>query len=289
MLAEEKNNSVVLSGVKDFDLTQTFTCGQCFRWMPANGGYTGVAFGRPLHISQDGGTVTLHNTTLSEYNSLWRGYFHLDYDYGAVKKTLSADPILEKAADFGGGIRLLAQDVWECIVSFIISANNNIPRIQKIIGALCREFGSPVEYNGQIYYTFPSAQTLARLSREDLAVIRAGFRDKYILDAANKAASGELPIDALGDMSTDEARNALMTVSGIGKKVADCILLFSLGRYEVFPIDVWVRRTMERLYIGHEAEAGEIAAFADSHFGALAGFAQQYLFYYEREQTKEKK
>lgn len=289
MFAEEKDGRVVLSGVKDFDLTQTFTCGQCFRWIPENGGYTGVAFGKALHITQNGNEVTLHDSTLQDYESLWRKYFHLNYNYEAVKKTLSADPILKKAADFGGGIRLLSQDAWECIVSFIISANNNIPRIQKIIGTLCREFGNPIEYRSQTYYSFPDAQTLARLSREDLAVIRAGFRDKYILDAAQKAASGELPIDALNSMNTNEARSALMTVNGIGKKVADCILLFSLGRHEVFPIDVWVRRTMERLYIGREAEAGEIAAFADSRFGSLAGFAQQYLFYHEREQMKEKK
>ena len=123
MFAEEKDGRVVLSGVKDFDLTQTFTCGQCFRWIPENGGYTGVAFGKALHITQNGNEVTLHDSTLQDYESLWRKYFHLNYNYEAVKKTLSADPILKKAADFGGGIRLLSQDAWECIVSFIISAN----------------------------------------------------------------------------------------------------------------------------------------------------------------------
>lgn len=283
MRAEEKQGAVVLYDVCDFDLTQTFTCGQCFRWIPENEGYIGIASGRALYAEQHGDKIILYDTTMREYETFWRGYFHLDENYDAVKRILSEDAALAEAIAYGGGIRILRQDLWECMVSFIISANNNIPRIQKIIALLCRNFGEPIGYRGKTYYTFPSPECLCTLTRDELSVIRAGFRDRYILDAAQKAAAGDISLDTLSDMDTETARQQLTSVCGIGNKVADCILLFGLGRYEVFPIDVWMRRIMENLYFGKETAVDEIMSFARRQFGLLAGYAQQYLFYYARE------
>lgn len=283
MYAEQAHNAVLLHDVSDFNLTETFTCGQCFRWSKTDDGYTGAACGRALYITQNGSTITLHDITLHEYECFWQNYFDFNRDYNVVKHTLSKDDILAKAMKTGGGIHILHQDVWECLVSFIISANNNIPRIRKIIDTLCIMFGDTIVYRNKTYYSFPAPERLASLTRENLSVLRAGFRDKYILDAAQRVSDGRLPLDALQNMSTADARSALMTVCGVGRKVADCVLLFGLGRTEVFPIDVWIHRTMEHLYFGKSVTIEEIALFAQEKFGTLAGIAQQYLFYSARQ------
>lgn len=285
-----QGNDIVLRGVTDFYLPHIFECGQCFRWnRQENGEYIGVAGGRVLRLGQRGAEVVLYDTTRQAYDEFWKQYLHLDYDYGTVKQTLSSDPVLSMAAESGYGIRILRQQPWECTVSFIISASNNIPRIKKIIDALCANFGEHIVYQGKEYYTFPSPERIASLNLEELAVIRAGFRDKYILDAARKTADGELDFTELEKAETQKARDMLMRVSGIGRKVADCILLFGCGRHEVFPVDVWIKRIMEYYYFENQQNIKNIAETANEKFGTLSGFAQQYLFYYARENklTKE--
>lgn len=261
-----KNNDIILFQ-PDFDLDETLDCGQAFRWekISKDGcicAYRGYFLDKPLEISEiSGGRFLLYNTTEDELHSIWRDYFDLDTDYGAIKKRLSKDKTLKKACEFAGGIRLLKQDGWECICSFIISQNNNIPRIKGIISRLCEH-----------YSHFPTAAELAEETVEGLGFLRAGFRAKYLSDAAQKTASGEINIEEIKSLPLDDARKKLMTIKGIGPKVADCVLLFGMHRTDAFPIDVWIKRVMEQYYPG---------GLPDSASG-IEGIAQQYLFHYIR-------
>lgn len=260
----------------EFSDVATFECGQCFRWLPNGKDYIGVVEDKVCRITNN------QLVCRDEDNGFWKDYFCLDYDYEGMKKSLfKMDNSLKEAIDYGYGIRILKQPLWETVVSFIISANNNIPRIRKIIDTLCNLFGNRVEFEGKIYYTFPEAEKLAKVKVEELAPLKAGYRDKYILDAANRFANGEYDINQLMEMSAEDAEKKLMQIKGVGKKVADCIMLFALGKYEVFPQDVWVKRIMLNCYGVPE---NQIGTFARDKFGNLAGFAQQYLFYFHREQ-----
>lgn len=265
----------------DFEAKATFECGQCFRWDAADDGYTGIADGKICKIH--GSTIICPDCD----NEFWSDYFCLGYDYAGLKKNLlSADPKLKDCIEYGGGIRILKQPLWETVVSFIISANNNIPRIRKIISTLCQSFGDKITYEGITYYSFPSPERLAALDVSDLAHLRAGYRDKYLLDAAEKFATGEVSGEVLRSLPTSDAKKLLLKIKGVGGKVADCILLFALGRYEVFPQDVWIKRIMNQIYGVSEKDT---LSFVESTYGALGGFAQQYLYYYYRDhsQTKE--
>lgn len=279
----EKNNDIILENVKSFDLFNTFNCGQCFRWNYENDGFSGIAFGEFLHICQSDEKIVFKNTSLETFNRVWRHYFDLDRDYEKIKSELSRDSVLKTAIDFGGGIRILNQDAFECLISFIISASNNIPRIKGIIERLCLNFGEKVAISSGTYYKFPTADTLASLSLDDLAVIRAGFRDKYILAAANAVKSGQIDLLALRNASFEYAKSQLLRLPGVGEKVASCILLFGLGKHEGFPVDVWVKRIMEYCYFDNEQTKEKISEFAKDKFGSFGGFAQQYLFYWARE------
>lgn len=258
----------------DFDAEATFECGQCFRWENGNGGYLGIADGRICRVCD--GRVLCRN----EDDEFWKDYFCLDMDYKKLKSSLNkSDLKLTDCIEYGGGIRILHQPLWETTVSFIISANNNIPRIRRIISELCRGFGDEIEYEGVKYHAFPDPQRLAAADISELAYLRAGYRDKYILDAAAKFADLSVNEGELVSMDTPEAKKKLMTIKGVGSKVADCILLFALKRYEVFPQDVWIKRIMRLVY---GAEDKDILSFVKSTYGNLGGFAQQYLYYYYR-------
>lgn len=279
-----KNNNIILYGVSDFDLRHIFDCGQCFRFNEiGENTYFGIAFNKALKISQNGDTVTLYETSERDFYDVWYNFFDFACDYGEIKKTLSKDKVLSEAIKYGEGIRILRQDLWETIISFIISASNNIPRIKGIIERFCENFGEEINYMGKTYYSFPTPEKTASLSKEDLSVIRAGFRDKYIMDAAEKIASGEFSLDALRSLPSSEAKKMLLTINGIGEKVANCIMLFGLNRADAFPVDVWIKRIMEYCYFDSEQSIGEIASFAEDKFGSLGGFAQQYLFFWARE------
>lgn len=278
------NNNLIISGVRDFNLEQIFECGQCFRWnREPDGSYIGTAYGRTLKISQSDDTLTLYETSIKDFEDIWYHYFDFDIDYSKIKDTLSAkDAVMKNAVAYGSGIRILNQELWECVVSFIISASNNIPRIKKIISVLCEQFGDKISYIGNTYYSFPSIDKIYSLTLNDLSVIKAGFRDKYILAAA-KAFKEEFNEEFFTDLSCENSKKALLTINGIGNKVSDCILLFSLGKRNSFPVDVWIKRVVEHFYFEEKQKISDIVKFSDEKFGALGGYAQQYLFYYARE------
>ena len=269
--AEFKNNNVYISGVSDFDLPHTLDCGQAFRWEEKeNGIWHGVAFNKYLELEKKAdGTVILYNTDKSDFDAVWCDYFDLKRDYKKIITAVSGNEILKNASEFGKGIRVLNQEPWETLCSFIISHNNNIKRIKGIISRLCENFGDKKEN----YYTFPTAEKIAALTLDDLAVLRSGFRAKYILDAAQKVASKEIDLNKLKNLSVDIARNELMKIKGVGPKVADCALLFSHKHIEAFPKDVWIKRAMQVLF------DGELPAEAVPY----AGIVQQYIFFYARE------
>lgn len=279
-----KDNNIILENTADFNIHHIFECGQCFRWnRTGENAYTGVAKGHALKIEQSGERITLFDTTAADFENIWYDYFDLSRDYSKIKSELSKDAVLKKAVSFGGGIRILKQDLWETVVSFIISASNNIPRIKKIIELLCRSFGEPIHYQNGLYYSFPDFRTLSALSVSDLGVIKAGFRDKYIKAAADAFTADEASFSELSSLCTADAEKKLMSLYGVGSKVAGCILLFGLAKTGAFPVDVWIKRTMEALYFGGSADNTSIQEFARSHFGEYAGIAQQYLFFYARE------
>lgn len=280
----EEAGKIIIKEISDFDPVHTFMCGQCFRWEQEDGGFIGVAKGKVIFVKLvKNGDVEIYNTTKEEFENLWQDYFDFNTDYRQIKNTLYADETLKKAIDFGHGIRILNQDVFECIVSFIISTQNSIPRIKKIIAKMSFLFGDEIIYNGKKYYAFPSADVLSNLTEEDLAPLKVGYRAKYILDAAKKVKNNEVDIQSLFDADTKKARDELLKIKGVGPKVADCILLFSLKKHDAFPIDVWIGRIMRNLYLGENATMKEISNFSTEKFSNLAGFAQQYLFYYARE------
>ncbi|MDD5952868.1 MAG: DNA-3-methyladenine glycosylase [Oscillospiraceae bacterium] len=263
---------VALPRQTSFDLEQTLFCGQCFRWHKRpDGTITGIAFGQSLTVSTDfqRDLLIFHNLTAERFNKVWAPYFDLFTDYDAIRARLCQDdPILTAAAAFAPGIRILRQEPWEALCSFIISQNNNIPRIQGIIDRLCQQFGTPV-YGG---FAFPSAEQMARLSVEDLGPVRCGFRAKYLCSAARLVAEGQVELEPLYTMPLEEARHMLMRIQGVGPKVAECTLLYGFHRLECFPMDVWMKRVMAKLYPGERG----------SRFGPYAGIAQQYLFHYGR-------
>lgn len=281
----EEKNRIIAEGIKNFEPIHIFECGQCFRWnKEEDGSFTGVAHDRILNVKKEGDKVIFSNTNLKDFNSIWYDYFDLGRDYGEIKAVLSKDPILNEAVKFGSGIRILNQDTFEILISFITSANNQIPRIKKSIEMMSEKYGSFIgEYKGRKYYSFPEARTIARLREEELETCKVGFRAKYITNAARIVADKQMNIYNLANVSTEDARKNLMLFSGVGPKVSDCIMLFSLKKHDAFPIDVWVKRVMEHFYLKEDTKLKDIQAYAQDKFGEYAGFAQQYLFYYARE------
>ncbi len=263
-----KNEYVIASAV-ELDIKKTFECGQCFRWSAdANGVYFGVADGKALKIWQDAGQIVCN--AQDEDISFWRSYFDLDTDYENSSLCFTQPEYLKVCADFGKGIRILRQEPWEALCSFIISQCNNIPRIKKIISTLCSCFGEELEYG---LYSFPTPAALAVLSEKDLAPLRSGYRAAYILNAARAICEGSLDLDTLALMPSEEAFAQIKKIHGIGDKVANCFMLYGLHRMDRFPIDVWMKRALER----HFPKDFDPAAL-----GSYAGLAQQYIFYYAR-------
>lgn len=280
----EDNNRITVDNVNDFHPVHIFECGQCFRWIKQeNGSYTGVARDKAVNVSYADGKLEIANSTMEDFKNIWFDYFDLGRDYSEIKKKLSKDEIMKRAIEFGHGIRILKQDLWETLISFIISANNRIPMIMKVVGAVSKIYGDEVSMDGKSYYTFPHTDKLAGSTLEQLEVCKGGFRCKYILSTAKMVRDGIVNLDTLANMTSHEAREKLKKFPGVGNKVADCTLLYSGTKHDVFPTDVWVKRVMETLYFKREATFSEIQAFASDYFGELAGFAQQYLFYYARE------
>ncbi len=280
---EEKNNSIILRDIENFNPQHIFECGQAFRWKrEEDGSYTTVAFEKVLNVKKEGEDIILSPSNREDFNKIWHHYFDLDRDYTEIKKVLSEDPILKEATEFGDGIRILNQDPFEMIISFIISANNQIPRIKKSIKCIAENYGKRIEDTDS--YSFPDPNELALAKAEDLrAICKVGFRDKRIVDTSKMISEDILDMESIFHMNRDDGKELLMTLPGVGPKVSDCILLFAFNKDEAFPVDVWVKRVMEHFYLKEETNVKKIGYHGARLFGDLAGFAQQYLFYYARE------
>lgn len=280
----EIDNKVILKDVKNFELKDIFDCGQCFRWNETvNNTYIGVAFRKVVEVEKSGNDVVIHNANLNDFNTIWCDYFDLKRDYSEIKNELSKDEILRKSVEFGEGIRLLKQDPFEIVISFITSANNRIPMIKRAINNISKAYGDAIEYKGNTYYTFPTIGQFKKATLEEVESLGVGFRAKYIIDAVEKISNKIYNLEEIKALNDDECHEALKQFNGIGPKVSDCIMLFSMQKYSAFPVDVWVKRAMQYFYVAPDVSLPKIRVFARNKFGELAGFAQQYLFYYARE------
>ncbi len=271
--------SITFTRPDHFDLDLIFDCGQSFRFVKSSDcSYSGIAFGRAVDFIQKENEITIVGADESDFENIWKSYLALDIDYPALRQEIVLsrpdDAVLKSAMEYGSGIRLLRQEKWETLCSFIISQNNNIPRIRSLVEAISREYGDKIDsYSIGEFYSFPSAEKVASIGIDKLRELKVGFRAPYIHDAATKVASGEIDLEALDELSTDELLNALMSIKGVGLKVASCVALFAYGRLDCFPIDVWVKRVLEKYY----PEGFDHTALPNT-----AGLVQQYLFYYER-------
>lgn len=283
MYLVKNQNSVIMKEMPDFNVTHIFECGQCFRWEKSGEDeYTGVCSKKVLIVKQKDDEIELIGAN-SENIDFWMHYFDLDTNYAAIKEELNKDKTLKEAIRFGWGIRILNQDIWECLISFIISANNRIPMIKKAVKSISEKYGAKIEFQGKDYYSFPTPEQLSGATIEEIEMCSVGFRAKYIVDAAKTVLEGKINLAEVRKMEIERAREELQKIAGVGPKVADCVLLFSAQKHDAFPIDVWVKRVMEYFYSDKEMKFAQIQEFAKEKFGSLAGFAQQYLFYYARE------
>ena len=269
---KQQQNGLLISGLRDFSLREILDCGQCFRWLPQDGDETrwsGIAMGKRLEIQKMGeGEFLFLGTNQQEFEEIWADYFDLQTDYAALKSALCCDPVMAEATTYAPGIRVLRQNGWEALCTFIISQNNNIKRIRGIVERLCECFGEPVDGG----FDFPTAERMAQATLEDLAPLRSGFRAKYLLDAAKKVSSGVVDLSTIPSMTYEEAQAHLRQINGVGPKVADCALLFGFYRLDAFPMDVWMKRAMATLYPDGLPE----------NILPYRGIAQQYLFHYAR-------
>lgn len=273
MQITEHETYIEIRSESRFSARQTFTCGQCFRWQEQpDGSWRGIVRGRVARVRDDNGALCITGTR-AQFDALWRSYFDCDTDYASICRSFAVDEFTAAAAEFGAGIRILNQEPWEALCTFLISQCNNIPRITAIVQRLCAGWGEPVSFEGETLHAFPTPEALAGLSPDDLAPLRAGYRAPYLIAAAQAAVSGALSFDALREMSTEEARRSIMQLRGVGRKVADCFLLFGLHKMDAFPVDTWMKKAAAYY-------SGDMKRFIDSPF---AGVYQQYFFYYVRE------
>lgn len=286
MNIKEEKNRIIITEQPDFEPSHIFECGQAFRWeKEKDNSYTVVANGRVINVAKENENIVINNTNEEEFCNIWQDYFDINTDYSNIKLSLNNDDIMKKAIEFGHGIRILNQDEFETIISFIISANNRIPMIKKVIENLSINFGDKIgDYNGKTYYSFPTMEQLANAPVEVIRDCKAGFRSERIKEAAKRIIEEKDIVYNLKSKSYDEALEYLMTYKGIGNKVANCVLLFSMKQFSTFPVDVWVRRVMQELYVPKTTSDKEIRKFAEDKFGDISGYAQQYLFYFAREQ-----
>ena len=272
------NNEIVKVQIRDFLPRHTFDCGQCFRWeLQEDGSYTGIANRQAVRISMVEDTVEIEGVTQADYENFWKRYLDFGRDYSEIKKTVSINDTMIKSVEFGNGIRILRQDFFETLISFIISQRSSIAKIKSCVEKLCSLYGDEIHFKGKVFYTFPTAQKIASLSEEEIRSLGVGYRAPYILKAAQAVANGEVNAEELEAMDTASARLKLLSLHGVGDKVCDCVLLFSLGKYDLFPADVWIKRVM-----AEEFKCTDAKSAGETKFGSYSGFAQQYLFYWRK-------
>lgn len=307
MNADIKGKDVVVSNVRDFLLSQTLECGQCFHFVRlGEEDYVLSAMGRCLHVSQRGDNLIFHDTSMEDYVNIWEKYFDLDRDYGAIKAILlEKDDALKPAIDAMWGVRILNQDFFETLISFIISQNQQIVRIKQIVAGISYNCGRELapfsvvfpdaktgcsETEGKstnpeivlkgVCYSFPDADAMLAAGVERIRECKAGFRSPYIIDACEKYKSGIINEKELRAADYTDCIEMLKQIKGVGDKVANCVALFSLGKRNAFPVDVWIKRIMESIYFGKETPIARIQTLADEKYGEYGGYAQQYLFYF---------
>lgn len=274
MTETDEARGLLLCSCEEMDIIKTFECGQCFRWNAAeDGSYFGAASSLAARLRESEGGVYIEAPE-SEL-SFWRDYFDLDADYASARRSVEVNDYLRECAEYGAGIRILRQDKWEALCSFIISQCNNIPRIKGIVEKLCALFGEERCYEDRRYYSFPSAETLASHTAEDLAPLRSGYRAPYIIEAARAVAEGRLDLEAVAALPCEEARAALKALPGVGDKVANCAVLFGLHRMDAFPVDTWMKKALKAHFPPD---------FDPKTLGEYAGLAQQYIFFHAREE-----
>lgn len=278
---DSKSGNLTVSGVKDFLLGQTLECGQCFHFVKAGEeDYRISAMGRCLHIAQSGDILTLYDTSADDFDNIWKNYFDIGRDYSQIKELLlEKDDALKPAIDAMWGVRVLNQEFFETLISFIISQNQQIPRIKQIVAAISRNYGRQL---GDGMYAFPDAEAILAAGVDGIRECKAGFRSPYIIDACEKYGAGLMDEGKLRAADYGECVETLKQIKGVGDKVANCVALFSLGKRNAFPVDVWIKRIMENLYFGTETPIPEIQALAKDKFGEYGGYAQQYLFYFAK-------
>lgn len=263
---------VCLCDASILDIAKTFECGQCFRWnADENGGYFGVAYGRAVRVWTEDGKVYIDAPEAER--DFWSAYFDLSTDYDAARRSVDPGTYLRECSEYGEGIRILKQEPWETLCSFILSQCNNIPRIKGITEKLCIMFGEPIWHDGKTFHAFPPAERIAALTQKDLEELRCGYRAPYLIAAAKSVASGETRLDAIALLPCEEARAELKKLPGIGDKVASCVMLFGMHRMDIFPVDVWIKRVLRAHFK---------ADFRPDSLGPYAGLFQQYMFYYAR-------
>lgn len=279
----------ILRNAKSFEPVHIFECGQCFRWnKEEDGSYTGVIKNSVINVKKIGNDVEFTGVCDENIKQICEEYFNLQTNYEAIKEKLSnIDIYLKNSIEYGNGIRILKQDLWETLLSFIISANNNIPRIKTIIERIAKKYGNRIEYKNKMYYTFPTPEMLQNASIDDFRGLGLGFRDVRIYETVQRTLKGEIDLEKLKlEESTENLRKKLLEIPGVGPKVADCVMLFALNRFDVFPVDVWVKRVISELYFNKKEQTPNVIhEFAEKQYGDLAGLAQQYLFYWRRENS----
>ena len=297
-----KEQIYILENIEDLEPKHVFECGQCFRWnKETDNSYTGVVGNNVLNVKKEQNNIIIRGLCKDNIKDVCERYFDLETDYKKIKYGLSKiDNNMKVSIEYGDGIRILKQDVWETLISFIISANNNIPRIKGIIEKISKKYGKEIEWNNVKYYAFPTPEELSKATIKDLRLLGLGFRDRRVYETTKIVKNKEVDLERLEKVKDiKNLREELLKLPGVGPKVADCIMLFSMKKHEVFPIDVWVKRVMTELYCVEltgniknketkfeqlpEVKNQKILELAENKFGKLAGIAQQYLFYWRRE------
>lgn len=288
---------IILGASQPFSLELTLCCGQAFRWKRIGEWWYGVVKDKPIKVRQNGRTLEFGNAS----QEFVEEYFGLRDNLPVILREIAKDKLMEEAVKALQGLRILRQDPWECLISYICATYKNIPAIQRMLSNLSEKFGEKTVLDGYDFHLFPTAEKLAEASIKALAKCGLGYRAEYVFDAAKKVADGEFKIESLKGVSYEEARNKLLTLKGVGLKVADCVSLFSLGKLEAFPVDVWIKRAILRFYSNHfekgfiekvslkssltRAEYEKLSLFGRNYFGVYAGYAQEYLYHFERSKT----
>lgn len=288
MIIKQIDNNIHLENISDFDIEQTLECGQCFRFYKIkNKEYIVVAHHIMQRIEQVNDIIIFYDCDMDTFNNVWYEYFDLGTDYSEIKSyLLKFDDKLKEAIEQKHGIRILKQEFFENLMSFIISQNKQIPHIKKIVNDIAIKYGDKLgEYEGVEYYSFPTVEQLLAATEDDFRELKTGFRAPYLMDAIAKVSDGSISEEKLISLGIDDVERELVKIKGVGNKVANCVMLFSLKKMEAFPVDVWIKRIMERVYYeGNDTKKEVILEFAKDHFGEYGGYAQQYLFYYARDE-----